>query len=321
MAVDGADDIEKQREALERLIVKESATPKTWPKTDALDSLTNGGTTPPASTSFRFEGGTQTPEPVVDDVALGAKELVDVGQKVSGNLILLLDVCLGGLTSSVGLLFFGLFAVLYASGEFGSVSFIEQAPTASEGSYYTLQNPDELLMTEQAQAWARLRGGSCAAALRRASPQLPRARPALATLSSVAPRGGVPQMAANPPDAEARPADAALWAMAHQASPVTAAELDLDTALAEGSVAALEAAVARAEANRVAETYPQLRKARALLATIGGAAAPGSSDDDDDDAPSPPPPPPREEQPPSSLDAKMDAIFGAGFAPPPENVL
>ena len=118
-------------------------------------------------------------------------------------------------------------------------------------------------------------------------------------------------MAAEPPDPAARPGDAALWALAHRSSPITKTELSLASALAEGGMAALEAAIVQAEANRMDETHAQLRKARALLAALSDVECSEPSD-----GAGVPPTSPREA--PSSLEAKMDAVFGHGFAPPAE---
>ena len=69
---------------------------------------------------------------------------MDVGRKGTGLLVLLADISVGGLLSPVGLASVALFALLYASGEFGSpVPFVAEAPSASEGNYYTLRElPD-----------------------------------------------------------------------------------------------------------------------------------------------------------------------------------
>ena len=104
----------------------------------------------------------------VDDVANGVEALQDVAGRGSGLLVLLAEICLGGLLSPVGLASVGIFGLLYASGEFGSVSrFVAHAPAAREGAYYQSKEQDaaDLVprMTDFAQeedGWARLRGGA-----------------------------------------------------------------------------------------------------------------------------------------------------------------
>lgn len=143
-------ELERQRAALEELVKEDSA----------------------AETTFRFASSDPKPA-VVDDLAQGAGEVVDVARRTSGLLVLLADVCLGGLASPAGAAFIALFALLYASGEFGSpVPFVAEPLSASEGSYYTPRvlpvdegGPSVATDTgadDGAPAWPRLRGGSAA---------------------------------------------------------------------------------------------------------------------------------------------------------------
>lgn len=112
------------------------------------------------------------------------------------------------------------------------------------------------------------------------------------------PRSAVPQMSiTGVPDPQQRPADAALWALAHQRDVATEAEMQLQAAIADGTPQRLTESIALAEAARLSDRSPQLRKARALLAFLASDSAS--------------PPPQRGDQ-----DAKMDAIFGGGYAPP-----
>ena len=117
-------------------------------------------------------------------------------------------------------------------------------------------------------------------------------------------------MREGPEAARGRPADAALWAMAHQRDAATQAELRLQAAVADGGLAALDEAIGAAERSaRLSEASPALRKARALLAVLrpdSGAA---------DAAATPPTPPPT---PPTRHEAQLAAIFAQGYALPEE---
>ena len=78
----------------------------------------------------------------VDDIALGLGELQDLVERSA-------RLAFFGLTFWVDMpgmryifvSFFALFAVLYGSGSFGSGTFIAQAPSATEGAYYTSLEP------------------------------------------------------------------------------------------------------------------------------------------------------------------------------------
>ena len=132
-----------------------------------------------------FRVAEQRQAPAGDDLESGLAELKAVGGAVGGNLVLLAEICVGGLRSPAGLLSVALFALLYASGEFGSPApFVTQAP--SEGNYYRLMDPAELLRAESNfcfscadggaaepsvvdeanAAWERLRGGAVSLAPR-----------------------------------------------------------------------------------------------------------------------------------------------------------
>lgn len=183
---DDDDDIEAKRAALETLISSESR-----------------------ERGFRFADQQQPPPAVVDDVGEGLRELKAIGGSVGGNFILLIEICLGGLTSPIGLAAIALFALLYASGEFGSpLPFITSAP--SEGEYYRVQDSAQLLgeslSAERdvddtgASAWLRLRGGATLSrGIRHSVPGHPRtrlpasSRPSLSTLARLRGRG-IPTM-------------------------------------------------------------------------------------------------------------------------------
>ena len=79
------------------------------------------------------------PPPVVqDDIAAGLDEAKAIGSSISGNFMLLVEICVGGLTSPVGLAMIALFGVLVATGAAGDSPdrFVAQAPSASAGRYY-----------------------------------------------------------------------------------------------------------------------------------------------------------------------------------------
>ena len=76
---------------------------------------------PEKSSSFRFEPSEkssgfrfdESPPAAVDDVAEGLAELKSFSGNVSGLLVLLLEICVGGLLSPVGLAMISLFVLLY----------------------------------------------------------------------------------------------------------------------------------------------------------------------------------------------------------------
>ena len=97
---------------------------------------------------FRFEGqrGKEAATPkVIDDVAAGLGEAQDIGRRGLGLFGLGLTLSIEGLLSPIGLACFVLFGLLYASGEFGTVGFVAEAPAASEGSYYVPMDAGEVL--------------------------------------------------------------------------------------------------------------------------------------------------------------------------------
>lgn len=138
----------------------------------------------PPSSGFKFETAEQQPAPPVDDVANGLEELEDIGLRITGNFILLVEICVGGLTSPVGIACCVLFALLIYLGEFGDspMRFVTAAPGADTGSYYQQREPlpetygaiwsaDEA-SEDPSQVLARLRGG--AAGSKRAAPPVDR---------------------------------------------------------------------------------------------------------------------------------------------------
>ena len=97
---------------------------------------------------FRFEGqgGKEAATPkVIDDVAAGLGEAQDIGRRGLGLFGLGLTLSIEGLLSPIGLACFVLFGLLYASGEFGTVGFVAEAPAASEGGYYVPMDAGEVL--------------------------------------------------------------------------------------------------------------------------------------------------------------------------------
>lgn len=124
-----------------------------------------------------------TSSQVRDDISESIAGIMDVGRRSSGILILLAEICVGGLGSPIGVAIFALFALLYASGEFGSpVPFISTAPSASEGGYYWPRDangelearppPSEEEDDDATSSWARLRGG-CRVPMTRLIPATP----------------------------------------------------------------------------------------------------------------------------------------------------
>ena len=179
---------EAKRAALERLVSSDAGSP-------ASDEGNRSGNDDGVSANDADQDlrvAEQRQAPAGDDLESGLAELKAVGGAVGGNLVLLAEICVGGLRSPAGLLSVALFALLYASGEFGSPApFVTQAP--SEGNYYRLMDPAELLRAESNfcfscadsgaaepsvvdeanAAWERLRGGAVSLAPRlRLSPPL-----------------------------------------------------------------------------------------------------------------------------------------------------
>ena len=127
--------LEDQRQAVESFVQDMK------PQDAAVDAATADGAG--AQAGFNFASSSTRSPALVDDLAQGAEALRDVASRSSGIVLLLADICIGGLTSPVGLAFFALFAALFASGEFGTpVRFIATAPTASEGTYYEWRGGD-----------------------------------------------------------------------------------------------------------------------------------------------------------------------------------
>ena len=177
--------LEAKRAALERLVSSDAGSP-------ASDEGNRSGNDAGSDADQVFRVAEQRQAPAGDDLESGLAELKAVGGAVGGNLVLLAEICVGGLRSPAGLLSVALFALLYASGEFGSPApFVTQAP--SEGNYYRLMDPAELLRAESNfcfscadsgaaepsvvdeanAAWERLRGGAVSLAPRlRLSPPL-----------------------------------------------------------------------------------------------------------------------------------------------------
>jgi hypothetical protein len=153
-SLDGEDALAQERATLEKLFAAQKNNTADPPQTFRFAAQPNAGSDAAA------------PKAVVDDVAQGMEELVDVGRRSSGLLILLAEICVGGLLSPVGLASIALFALLYTSGEFGTVSFVAQAPSAIEGRYYQPINPEtsfpEAADDDDDATWARLRGGGYA---------------------------------------------------------------------------------------------------------------------------------------------------------------
>ena len=147
-------------------------------------------TTARASAASGDDGGRDTrgfriatSSQVRDDVSDSMDGVMDVGRRSSGVLILLAEICVGGLGSPIGVATVALFALLYASGEFGSpVPFISTAPSASEGGYYRPLDangelearppPSEEEDDDATSSWARLRGG-CRVPMTRLTPVTP----------------------------------------------------------------------------------------------------------------------------------------------------
>ena len=122
-------DLEKARTSLQRLV---EAPPTAG--IDGFDFETKPG-------GFEFETRVQDapPPPVVqDDIAAGLDEAKAIGSSISGNFMLLVEICVGGLTSPIGLAMIALFGVLVVTGAAGDSPdrFVAQAPSASEGRYY-----------------------------------------------------------------------------------------------------------------------------------------------------------------------------------------
>ena len=118
-------DLEKARTSLQRLVEGPSGSSEFETKP--------GG--------FEFETRVQDapPPPVVeDDIAAGLDEAKAIGSSISGNFMLLVEICVGGLTSPVGLAMIALFGLLVATGAAGDSPdrFVAQAPSASAGRYY-----------------------------------------------------------------------------------------------------------------------------------------------------------------------------------------
>ena len=117
-------DLEKARTSLQRLVE--------GPSGSSEFETPSGG--------FEFETRVQdAPPPVVeDDIAAGLDEAKAIGSSISGNFMLLVEICVGGLTSPVGLAMITLFGLLVATGAAGDSPdrFVAQAPSASAGRYY-----------------------------------------------------------------------------------------------------------------------------------------------------------------------------------------
>ena len=66
------------------------------------------------------------------------EEVEAIGSSVSGNFMLLVEICVGGLTSPIGIAMILIFCALVATGAAGDSPdrFVAQAPSASEGRYY-----------------------------------------------------------------------------------------------------------------------------------------------------------------------------------------
>jgi len=103
--------------------------------------LRSGSESSPASgEGFRFPSE-QPPTPdvkVTDDISRGVDQIAQAAKQTGGLLVLLLEICVGGLTSPVGLAAVVLFGLLYATGDFASL-----APSGEEGSYYNRYVLDE----------------------------------------------------------------------------------------------------------------------------------------------------------------------------------
>lgn len=107
-----------------------------------LENLVRSGSesSPASGEGFRFANEQPaTPDvKVIDDISWGVDQIAQVAKQTSGLLILLLEICVGGLTSPVGLAAVVLFGLLYATGDFASL-----APSGVEGNYYTPYVLDE----------------------------------------------------------------------------------------------------------------------------------------------------------------------------------
>ena len=127
-------DLEKARTSLQRLV---EAPPTAG--IDGFDFETKRAA-PPTTRGFEFEARQAAPPPPVveDDIAAGLDEAKAIGSSISGNFMLLVEICVGGLTSPIGLAMIALFGVLVATGAAGDSPdrFVAQAPSASEGRYY-----------------------------------------------------------------------------------------------------------------------------------------------------------------------------------------
>ena len=172
LAMTAEDDFELEaaRARLEKLVGAERNEPAE-PRAEPAPPTSRRPQPPAPSTGFQFQRAQQQPPPV-DDVANGLGELQDVGLRISGNFILLLEICIGGLTSPVGLASCVLFAALVYYGEFGDspMRFLADAPSAETGSYYQPREPlpetygafgsSEEASEDPSEVLARLRGGA-----------------------------------------------------------------------------------------------------------------------------------------------------------------
>ena len=111
----------------------------------------SGRLNPDAAGGFEFEAKAASPPPLVeDDIAAGLKEVEAIGSSVSGNFMLLVEICVGGLTSPIGIAMILIFCALVATGAAGDSPdrFVAQAPSAREGRYYEQYEPRELQFEE-----------------------------------------------------------------------------------------------------------------------------------------------------------------------------
>ena len=143
MSTPGNDEVERKREALEELIRRQDGIRSTPVSEDGRKD----GNPAAGAGGFQFvPPGTSSRAPiVVDDVAEGLEQVADVGRRSSGLLLLLVEICVGGILSPIGFASVALFGLLYASGEFGTVRFLSEAPGAAQGGYYRMVEVPEMV--------------------------------------------------------------------------------------------------------------------------------------------------------------------------------
>ena len=93
-----------------------------------------------------------------DDVAGGLREVADVGGRGLGVLGLGLEIGISGISSPIGIAFFGLFGALVFAGEFGSTGerFLTTAQVTDESGYYKpLKVLPEQQMDDQEEGYLR----------------------------------------------------------------------------------------------------------------------------------------------------------------------